>query len=60
MPTVVMNAISVPLFPAEHRTRVPFKSGEDLINNVDIKGAVEIRDRIKTLELICTEIVGTA
>ena len=60
MSTVVMNAISVPLFPAEHRTRVPFKSGEDLTDNVDVRGVVEIRDKIKTLELIRTVIVGTA
>lgn len=57
---VVMNAISVPLFPAEHRIRVPFKGGEDLIDSVDVKGAAEIRDRIKTFELICTEIVDNA
>ena len=55
-----MNAISVPLFPAEQRITVPFRSGEDLIDNVDVKGAVEIRDRIKTFELICTGIVDTA
>lgn len=58
--TVVMNAISVPLFPTEHRTIVPFKSREDLIDSVDVNGVVEIRDKIKTLELICMEIVDTA
>ena len=54
-----MRAISVPLLPAEQLTRVPFKSIEDLADSVDVSGVVEIRDKIKTLVLICIEIDGT-
>lgn len=54
-----MSAISVLLIPAEHWTRVPFKSREDLTDSVDVNGVVEIRDNIKTLVLICIEIDGT-
>ena len=54
-----MSATSVPLIPAEHWTRVPFKSSEDLADSVDVNGVVEIRDKMKTLVPICIEIDGT-
>ena len=56
---VIMSATSVPLMPAEHWMRVPFKSSEDLADSVDVNGVVEIRDKMKTLVPICIKINGT-